>query len=118
MVNKLEKNQDYIEYIRSKMKDVFSDWEEEGNAVYEAQPNNNFAISFKNDLYRVRFISDRGLLEFYLYYNHERIPLGYLLYNLIIEKIPSQDSNWRLSLCTELIDFYIYFLQKFVCRDQ
>ncbi len=116
MVTKLEENKDYIEYIRKKMKDVFSEWEEEDNTVYEEQPNNNFAISFKNDLYKVRFIKDRGLLEFSLYYNNERIPLGYLLYNLIIDKIPFQDSKWRLSLCIELIDFYIYFLQKYCIK--
>lgn len=64
MVTKLEENKDYIEYIRKKMKNVFSEWEEE-NTVYEEQPNNNFSISFKNDLYRVQFIKDSFLDNYY-----------------------------------------------------
>lgn len=116
MVNKLKDNKDYIEYIRKKMKDFFPEWKEDENTVYEGQPNNNFGVSFKSDLYKAQFIKDRGLLELNIYYNNEPIPLGYLLYNLILEKIPFQDSKWRTSLCTELIDFYIDFLQKYCIK--
>lgn len=118
MVNKLKDNKDYIEYIRKKMKDFFTEWKEDENTVYEAQPNNNFGISFKSDLYKVQFIKDRGLLELNIYYNSEPVPLGYLLYNLILEKKSFQDSKWRTSLCTELIDFYIDFLQKYCIKSK
>ena len=117
IVTKLSENKEYIEYIRKKMKDFFIEWKEEEGSVYEDQPNNNFGISFKSDLYKVRFTKDRELLEFKIYNNNEPIPLGYLLYNLIAEKIPFQDSKWRLSLCIELIDFYIYFLQKYCMKN-
>jgi hypothetical protein len=117
MVTKLSDNKDYIEYIRKRMKDFFPEWKEESGTVYEKQPNNNFIISFKSDLYKVKFLKDRGLLEFYLFYDNTPVPFGYLLYNLIIEKIPFQDSKWRLSLCVELIDFYIFFLQKYYIKN-
>lgn len=113
MVTKLENNIKYIDYIRKEMKHYFSDWVEDLNTVYEGQPNNNFGISFKSDLYKVQFVKDRGLLEFKLFYNEEPIPFGYLLYNLIHEKMPNQDSKWRTELCVELIDFYISFLEKY-----
>jgi hypothetical protein len=116
MVTKFKDNKEYIVYIRKKMKYFFSDWKECSDTVFEGQPNNNFGISFENDLYKVQFIKDRGLLELNLYYNYELIPFGYLLYNLIFEKIPFQDPKWRTSLCIELIDFYILFLQKYCTK--
>lgn len=116
MVTKLKDNKEYIEYIRNKMKVFSAEWKEDGEPVYEGEPNNNFGISFKSELYKVQFIKDRGLLELRIYYNNEIIPLGYLLYNSILEKIPLQDSKWRTSLCIELIDFYIDFLRKYCVK--
>ena len=116
MVTKFDDNKMYIDYIRKKMKYSFSEWEEDLNTAYEGQPNNNFGISFKSDLYKVQFIKDRELIEFNLYYNDEPVPFGYLLYNLILEKIPFQDLKWRTGLCIELIDFYISFLEKYCTK--
>ncbi|HEX3009609.1 MAG TPA: hypothetical protein VHO90_18540 [Bacteroidales bacterium] len=96
----------------------FTDWKEDETTVYEGQANNNFGISFKNDSYEVQFIKDRGLLELKIYYKNELVPLGYLLYNSILEKNPSQDSKWRTRLCVELIDFYLYFLQKYFIKSK
>ncbi len=117
MVTKLKDNKEYIEYIRKKMSYFFAEWEEDGTTVYE-ESNNNFGISFKNNLYKIRFVKERGLLELNIYYKNDIIPFGYLLYNSILDKIPSQDSKWRTSLCVELIDFYICFLQKYFIKSK
>lgn len=120
MVTKLKDNLSYIKYIREKVKENFPDWIEYEEAVYEGQINNNFQISYIGNIqgyidsiYKISFVNDRGILELRIYDKEELVALGYLLYNLILEKIPSQDSNWRTSLCKELIDFYIDFLQKY-----
>ena len=59
----------------------------EMDAVYENQPNNNFQISFVKDL------------------------------NSILKSIPEQDSKWKLTLCTELIDYYMTFIKKYFIRN-
>jgi hypothetical protein len=125
MVTKLKDNLSYIKYIREKVKESFPDWNELGEAVYEGQINNNFQINFIGNIqgyidsvYKISFVNDRGILELRIYDKEERVALGYLLYNLILEKIPSQDTKWRTSLCIELIDFYIYFLRKYFIKSK
>ena len=123
MVTKLKDNREYILYILQKMNVFFEEWEEISNTNNQLEFNNNFQISFigsvkgySESIYKVSFVKDRELLELRLYYNNEIIPFGYLLYNLIIEEIPSQDSKWRTNICEELIDFYISFLQKYCTK--
>jgi len=117
MVTKLKDNLTYIMYIRKKMKEKMPEWEEKGVA-YEGQINNNFQLDFKYLDNNVSFVKDRGLLELRIYYQNELVLLGYLLYNFILKKIPDQDPRWRLSLCTELIDYYIDFLKCYYERDE
>lgn len=116
MVKKLKDNIGYITYIRGEMKKSFPDWHEM-DAVYENQPNNNFQISFVKDLNKIHFTKDRGLLELSLFYDNNQIQLGYLIYNSILKSIPEQDSKWRLTLCTELIDYYVTFIKKYFIRN-
>ncbi len=121
MVTKLKDDFEYIKYIKVKIKREFPQWKEYDNLVFEEQINNNFEISFigyidgySDSNYIISFIKDRGLLELKIYDKKGKLlTLGYLLYNGIIEYIPEQDIKWRLTLCTELIDYYIYFLKRF-----
>lgn len=125
MVTKLKDNTRYKKYIREKMKEYFPDWKEYENEVFERQPNDNFQITYSGNIqgfidsiYKISFANDRGLLELRIYHNEEQVDFGYLVYNSISEKIPSQDLKWRTSLCVELIDFYIHFLQKYFNKDR
>lgn len=97
------------------MNDNFSDWKE-STLSYLNEPNNNFQISFVKELYMIEFIKNRGLLECNIYINHELIRLGYLHYNSIFKIIPAQDKAWRLSVCTELIDYYVDFVENYFLR--
>ena len=117
MVTKLKNNSEYLEYIRNGMKENFSNWKE-STASCLGEPNNNFQISFVKELYKIEFIKDKGLLESNIYFNNELIRLGYLRYNEILEKIPIQENRWRLSVCTELIDFYLDFLKSYFFRKE
>jgi len=117
MVTKLKDNLQYIVYIRKKIQENFLEWEE-NSVAYEGQPNNNFGISFKKDLNKIQFIKDRGQLELNLYYQNEFVRLDNDFYNSILEHIPEQDPKWRLSICTELIDFYIDFLKCYYERKE
>ena len=105
MVTKLKDNLTYIMYIRKEMKEEMPEWEEDGNA-YEGQINNNFQIDFKYLDNNISFVKDRGLLELRFYKEDNPIDLS-CMYDSILEHIPNQDPKWRLSLCTELIDYYI-----------
>lgn len=116
MVKTLKNNLDYIKYIRQRMNEIFPEWEEI-NVEYKVQANDNFGIYFKKDLYKVQLLKDRGLLECKIYFNEEPIRLGYLLYNSILDYIPEQNPKWRLSICIELIDFYVEFLKRYFFRD-
>lgn len=125
MVNKLKDNLSYIKYIREKMKEYFPDWKDCEEAVYEDQINNNFQINYIGNIqgyidsvYKISFINDRGALELRIYNKEKQVDFGYLIYNLISEKIPFQNSKWRTSLCVELIDFYVYFLQKYFTKSK
>jgi len=111
MVTKLKNNLEYIKYIRKKMNENLPEWNED-TADYEGQPNNNFGISFVKNSYKFQLIKDRGLLEFNLYIKGKGVYIDNL-YNSILEEIPEQNAKWRLSLCVELIDFYIVFLKKY-----
>nr|WP_315152093.1 hypothetical protein [uncultured Flavobacterium sp.] len=121
MVTKLKNNLSYIKYIRKGIQENFHSWEEYGVAVYENQLNNNFQIDYSafiqgyaDSVYKISFVNDRGLLELRMYNKRdEQIDLGYLVYNSILAFIPDQDPKWRLTLCTELIDFYIDFLKNY-----
>lgn len=121
MVTKLKNNLSYIKYIRKGIQENFHSWEEYGVEVYENQLNNNFQIDYSasiqgyaDSVYKISFVNDRGLLELRMYNKRdEQIDLGYLVYNSILAFIPDQDPKWRLTLCTELIDFYIDFLKNY-----
>lgn len=120
MVTKLKDNLSYVEYIRKQMKENISQCKEHGESVYEGQTNNNFQIDFVGNIqgyidstYKVSFVKDRGLLELRIYHKDEPVYLGFLLYNGIMEKIPEQDKNWRLTICKELIDYYVAFLKSY-----
>lgn len=115
MVTRLKNNTEYTEYIRKGMNDNFSDWNEL-TLSYLGELNNNFQISFEKAFYKIEFIKDKGLLECNIYFNNELIRLGYLHYNTIFKKIPSQDSTCRLSICTELIDYYVDFVKNYFLR--
>jgi len=115
MVTKLENNSEYLQYISKAMINKFSEWSE-SNVSYLIEPNNNFQISFVKDEYNIEFIKDKGLLEFKLYFKNEPIRLGYFHYNEILQKIPEQDKKWRFSICTELIDYYMSFIEKYFIR--
>lgn len=124
MVTKLKDNSSYIKYIQNKIKESFPDWKEYGEAVYEGQINNNFGISYigkiigySDSIYKVSFVKDRGLLELRVYKGENPIGFGYLIYNSILEYIPDQDPKWRTSLCTELIDYYIKFLNLYFKKE-
>ena len=126
MVTRLKDNLEYIKYIRNNLKESFPEWEEYGETRFTNEVNNNFQISFianvfgfTDSTYKVSFVKDRGLLELDIYdKNGSLINLGYLLYNGIIKQIPNQDGKWVLSLCTELIDFYINFLDSFYTKHK
>lgn len=111
MVTKLKDNISYIRYIRKQMSKSLPEWKED-NVAYEGQPNNNFVISYKKDLYEIKLVKDRGLLELNIYNNEEPIRISTTLYNSILDNIPDQNPSWRLSLCVELIDYYINYLKK------
>ncbi len=113
MVNKLKGNLGYLNYIRKKMKADFPDWKESGKAAYENQPNNNFQIDFEYKKNKISFVKDRGLLEIRIYKDNIQVGLGHSMYNSILDYIPDQDPKWRLSLCVELIDYYIDFLKNY-----
>ncbi|MFN6944821.1 MAG: hypothetical protein ACK4ND_07715 [Cytophagaceae bacterium] len=119
MVTKLKDNLSYIKYIQKKMKERFFEWKQY-EEVAQGQINDNFRISYIGNIkgyndsqYRVSFVKDRGLLELKIYYKDEPVHFGFLLFNGIIKNIPDQDPKWRLTLCTELIDYYIDFLISF-----
>jgi hypothetical protein len=123
MVTKLKDNKEYIEYIRKRMYESIPDCKQSGEPTYEGQMHNNFQYNFQGNFenyidspYKISFVNDRGLLELRIYDKGEQVNLGYLLYNLILENIPYQDSKWRTSLCVELIDFYVDFLKKYCTR--
>lgn len=126
MVNKLKDNISYIKYIREKIKECFPDWKECGDTVYEGQINNNFQIKyignikgFVDSIYTVSFVKEREILELRVEdRNNNPVGLGYLVYNFILEKMPNQDLKWGFPLCTELIDFYIHFLQKYFIKSK
>lgn len=88
-----------------------AEWQEE-DVAYEGQPNNNFVISYRKGLYKIKFVKDRGLLELNIYKNEEPIKISSSLYNSILVNIPDQNPSWRLSLCVELIDYYINYLKN------
>ncbi len=92
------------------MTEFLPDWTED-KAAYEGQPNNNFGISFKKDDFKIQFIKDRSLLEISIFEKDESVKLNDL-FSRIIEFIPDQDSQWRLAICVELIDYYMEFLRK------
>jgi len=124
MVTKLKDNISYIKYIREKVEENFPEWNEYGGAVYKNQINNNFQvdyigsiIGYTDSVYKVSFIKDRGLLELKLYYQNNPVFLGYLISNGIIENISDQDKKWSLSICVELIDYYIEFLKFFFIKQ-
>ncbi len=93
------------------MNENLPEWRED-DAGYEGLPNNSFQIDFKLLDNKAQFIYDRGDLFMNIYNLDGLINKGEGFYNSIIEHIPSQDPKWRLTLCTELIDYYIDFLKN------
>ncbi len=112
MVVKLKNNLEYVTYIRESVNKQFCSWDEL-SVKYEGEINNNFQITFTFLDDRISFVKDRECLELVIYNDDNLVPLGYLLYNLVRIYIPSQDEKWRLSICVELIDCYIYFLKLY-----
>ena len=112
MVTKLKDRRSYIKYIRKMIKEVFPAWEETESA-YEELPNNRFYINFKYLNNKIIFVSERADLFLDIYDFDNLINKGDNFYDLILENIPGQDSRWRLSLCTELIDYYIEYLKVY-----
>ena len=111
MVTKLENNKEYIDYIRNRMEEELPYWEEKG-LRYKNQINNNFQIDFMWKNKELSFIKDRGLLHVNEYGANNRSCIGNLIYDSILEYIPFQNPRWRLSICTELIDYYIDFIKR------
>ncbi len=112
MVTKRKDNLSYIKYIRKEMKVNFPEWIESGDAAYDKQINNNFQVDFEYKKNKISFVKDRGLLEIRVFIDNKQVGLGHSMYDLILNYIPDQDPKWRLSLCVELIDYYIDFLKK------
>lgn len=94
------------------MKKVLPEWKEDG-VVYEGQINNNFQIDFKLFDCKISFIKDRGILQVGYYKLNNYVSIGNIIYDSILKMIPDQNPNWRLSICTELIDYYINFLKQY-----
>ena len=120
MVKNLKNNHSYIKYIENKIKKKFPEWKQYSDAVYEGQINNNFRIDYignirgyTDSVYEISFVKDRGLLELRIYHQSAPVHLGHLISNGIIQNIPDQDKKWILSICVELIDYYIEFLELF-----
>jgi len=113
MVTTLKNNIEYIQCIRNKIKDKFPMWNEL-KVIYEGQPNNNFIISFNYELYTIDFIKDRGDLELNIYYDSKLIDLHESVY------LPLSKSGikWPLTICIEIIDYYIDFLKDFFERKE
>jgi hypothetical protein len=110
MVTKLKSNEEYILYVRKKITENLPKWKEL-TAKFEGQPNNNFVISFRKETDKVEFIKDRGLLEMKIYLDDKMIDTNEL-YGLIGENVVGQSPNWPLSICKELIDFYVSYLRN------
>lgn len=107
------------------MNERFPNWKEYGEAVYEDQINNNFQIDYigniqgySDSVYKVSYVKDRGLLELKMYHKDEPLHLGFLVYNGINKSIPDQDPKWSLTICTELIDYYIEFLKSYFEKNE
>jgi len=120
MVKKLKNNHSYIKYIENKIKGKFPEWKQYSEAVYKGQINNNFQIDYignirgyTDSVYKISFVKDRDMLELRIYYQSTPVHLGHLISNGIIKNIPDQDKKWLLSICVELIDYYIEFLELF-----
>ena len=126
MVTKLKDNISYIKYIQKSIKESFPDWKEYGEIVYEGQIHDNFGISYignikgyPDSIYKISFVKDRGLLELKIYdKNVNTADLGFLIYNGVSKYVPGQDKKWRLTLCTELIDYYIIFLKSYFEKNE
>ena len=52
-------------------------------------------------------------VELRAYYNEQYINISNEVYDSILKKIPEQNPNWLLSLCVELIDYYIDLLKEY-----
>jgi hypothetical protein len=117
MVTKLKDNLEYIKYIRKKIKGKFIGLEECGETAFEDQIHNNFSISFKKEIYRIQFVKDRGLLELRIFRDNSLVDKGRDFYDSILENVPDQDKKWRLSICIELIDYYVVFLTQFLKKE-
>lgn len=120
MVKKLKNNHSYIKYIENKIKEKFPEWKQSREAVYNDKINNNFQIDYignirgyTDSVYEISFVKDRDMLELRIYYQSTPVHLGHLISNGIIKNIPDQDKKWLLSICVELIDYYIEFLELF-----
>jgi hypothetical protein len=98
-------------YIREKMEEHLPEWKE-NEFAYDGEINNNFYINFQYLKNKISFIKDRGLLELNFYYQNEQVHFDCDMYDSILKYIPEQNSKWILSICTELIDYYINFLKN------
>ena len=113
-VNGKERNELYVDYIKEQVNTNFPLWEEE-YCVYNDKCNCNFGVGYKCNDVEIAFVKDRGCLELRIT-KDDVSPTNFSwendIHQGIINYIPNINSEWYCTICKEVIDFYINFLQE------